>query len=47
MKLEVLPLEYASQDQPNSNTRCGIPGFLVSSDNERRVFEGCAHSSHL
>ena len=47
MKLEVLPLEYASQNQPNSNTRCGIPGFLVSSDNERRVFEGCAHSSHL
>ena len=47
MKLEVLPLEYASQNQPNSNKRCEIPGFLVSSDKERRVFEGCAHSFHL
>ena len=47
MKLEVLPLEYASQNQPNSNKRCDIPGFLVSSDEERRVFEGCTHSFHL
>ena len=45
--LQVLPLEYASQNQPNSNKRCDIPGFLVSSDKERRVFEGCAHSFHL
>ena len=44
---EVLPLEYASQNQPNSNKRCDIPGFLVSSDKERRVFEGCTHSFHL
>ena len=44
---EVLPLEYASQNQPNSNKRCDIPGFLVSSDKERRVFEGCAHFFHL
>ena len=47
MKLEVLPLEYASQNQPNSNKRRDIPGFLVSSDKERRVLEGCAHSFHL
>ena len=47
MKLEVLPLEYASQNQPNSNKRCDIPGFLVTSDKERKVFEGCAHSFHL
>ena len=44
---EVLALEYASQNQPNSNKRCDIPGFLVSSDKERRVFEGCTHSFHL
>ena len=44
---EVLPLEYASQNQPNSDKRCYIPGFLVSSDTERRVFEGCAHFFHL
>ena len=47
MKLEVFPLEYASQNQPNSNKRCDIPGFLVTSGKERRVFEGCAHSFHL
>ena len=44
---EVFPLEYASQNQPNSNKRCEIPGFLVSSDKERRVFEGFTHSFHL
>ena len=43
----MFPLEYASQNQPNSNERCDIPGFLVSGDKERRVLEGCAHSFHL
>ena len=44
---EVFPLECASQNRPNSNKRCEIPGFLVSSDKERRVFEGFTHSFHL
>ena len=31
-QLEVLYLEYASQNQPNSNKRCDIPSCLVSSE---------------
>ena len=47
MKLKVLPLGYASENQPNPNKRCDFPGCLVSSDKEWRVFEGFAHSFHL
>lgn len=47
MKLKVLPLGYASENQPNPNKRCDFPGCLVSSDKEWRVFEGSAHSFHL
>ena len=47
MKLKVLPLGYASENQPNPNKRCDFPGCLVSSDKKWRVFEGCAHSFHL
>ena len=47
VKLKELPLEYASENQPNLSKRGDFPGCSVSCDEEYRVYQGCAHSFQL